>query len=284
MEDFVSGNELKGMVDSLNHEIMQASAVIADLLPPPSRRQNWNVVDDAIDALRKDKVFGTKLRLQLEARDELPDPTFPVQIALQASLARISCAAIYSLHTSSESYLYNIAGGIEQSEKYPVFAKWQAITHAELLRRGAIDPKVWLKQMIHLSCSALAVAGWPEAMQEANRQAWKLDERFGTIVNMCMALNQVVKQKIFSMRIHLICPRYHSSFDSTVMEEEVLGASPSPAGSRILCTTGLGLTYEEVKLDGIGETAIALKAKVATGSMFVDTSTAPPPRSRSRKR
>ncbi|TFK64302.1 hypothetical protein BDN72DRAFT_276120 [Pluteus cervinus] len=269
MEDFVCGSDLSRMVNLLNDEIMQTSAIIARSLPPPSPQHDPSIVDVnyVFQKLRDQRVFGTQLRNVLERRNKFPNPAFPVQIALQACLAEVSKDIITSLY-AEENDLHSLAENIERAEQYPVFAKWQAITHAELERRGATDPSMWLPDVVAWSCHPLAMAGWPEAFLESNQQAWGLDKRLRRLVESCVKLNRVIKQQVFSMRVHVIYPPYNSPFNPNEMEEAVPGAYPPVPGSRTLCTTGLGLTYEEVRFDGMGTTLISLKAKVATQPMF----------------
>ncbi|TFK60609.1 hypothetical protein BDN72DRAFT_507552 [Pluteus cervinus] len=125
-----------------------------------------------------------------------------------------------------------------------------------------------------LMTDVLMMAGWGGEAEMLN-----FPNRLSRLIDITIALNKVIMQKVFSMQVKLMGVPAMTLFDPTMMEDdraEVLDTrrDDTKAGDQIhvLCTTSLGLEFTLVDHQATSnfttQAEYALKPKVITSSIF----------------
>ena len=127
------------------------------------------------------------------------------------------------------------------------------------------EAKEWQDQLVTLLSAVLQVFGWPDT----SHNTLKLPEKAKRIVNLSLQLNEILMQKIFSMRVEVIWFPASEHFDPACMAEEgVVVISNARRHRKIYCCKGLGLKFSSIGLSGPGESEVALKVPVVTSRTF----------------
>ncbi|TFK63660.1 hypothetical protein BDN72DRAFT_847366 [Pluteus cervinus] len=267
MTDSISGSELKGKVEAVNDEIMQQAAVITDAL----ERAERHLTDDEVVQSRARELTdqGILDHTLVQALHSPNVDSFHVQLALQAVIVHAARRVITLLHPKDERHIMQLFHGITQTERYPISAKWRAVTHAQLCRTTDLTA-LYAPMFDYSVTSILMVGGWGGEAKRLN-----FPTRLDHLIDLAVELNQIIMQKVFTMQVEIIVFPPSSPFDSVVMEDE---SAEEPSGNTqnqqlpVLCTTSLGLAFSLVNPQATAASnsqwEYALKAKVITPRVF----------------
>lgn len=258
--DFLSGAEVIAIAESLNAEILQAAAFMADSLEfsPGTTKENITAYEVSYERARR--VLGEPMMKALRSRWEQHstdlDPT-PVQIALQIYMVYCSVKMadlwIQGGKGKENEVLADIftTSGYGIIEEQAVSGRWRSMTRAHARARDTPDfaTNYIVDGLVHV----LTIAGW---VQDNKKTALinMFQGRVSMIVDLTIRLRKGTGEDITSATINL--KRFHSGekFDSRVMDDtyaddrrngEQMGSVFSPrlvsSGERVAGTTEIGL-------------------------------------------
>ncbi|KAF9465193.1 hypothetical protein BDZ94DRAFT_1254765 [Collybia nuda] len=259
-EDVLGG--VVGLLDTLNSEIFQAAAFMADSLSyASSSTLSAQKIKEAVE--RSSQTIGRPMVLILRSRLAQTNAEFdplPIQIALQACLID-SCMRIisswYPGHWEYGDFLSTIYSRIQDTVGKKVSVKWRTITQAQLRYPSDNHTETTLKVFIIESLvHTLHTAGWSETGLEAEKTLTAFDERLLMIVKLALRLNTSLGEDWEAVTV-----QPNEPFNSETMEDAYDEYEETEEIERIVCTTDIGLNA----LSGNGTT---VKPKVVIQSML----------------
>ncbi|KAK0209597.1 hypothetical protein IW262DRAFT_1468867 [Armillaria fumosa] len=265
--DTLSTDELVAKVESLNAEIYQVSAYMADSMTFGAR------VD--FEAARAEAVqwFGIYIidllcsAINEETRKQV------VQIAIQAALVQ-SCAdfiSMWHIEEHTDKNLSRLYAKIQATNTQVVAGRWRSMTRSGSKYESLSDvKKEWIKIVIRKLAIVLIFAGWTGVGINPTWEACtsflmkRYGERLEEIVHLAVDLDRGMGEGIVSEDIVVFFVGGGSSFVSDTMENGD-GESTVLESDRVLCTCELGLKVSRsVQKDGYS--AILVKPKVVLSS------------------
>ncbi|KAF9465186.1 hypothetical protein BDZ94DRAFT_414048 [Collybia nuda] len=269
--DSLSGADVISVVESLNAEILQAAASMAESLEftygshtETQRKMAYDYVAPMIGA---DMMHVFTLRSTQKPSEF--DPT-PVQIALQICIAGC-CARIADYWASSsdklDQNLKEIYKRMCEKEKPAVSGRWRSLTRAQM--RNGEDRQGMLSHVVSQVIEVLLVAGWSAQGLSATEPGFNL-ERLVIVVDLALRLNTAIGQDITSVDILPVTIQAGAKFNSKTMEDTYAadverGHTQNEdvvANDVVAGTTDIGLRRISRDLEGGPRTDILLKPKV----------------------
>ncbi|KAH9933532.1 hypothetical protein B0H21DRAFT_813604 [Amylocystis lapponica] len=277
--DAVSDADVRRMVESLNAEIYQSAALIADTCQDQWRNPNDTPAEypQAIyDRLVRYAGHGIiQLLRQADGRVD----SIQIQIALQCSISSYAHDLVtrWSLDPNENTdVLGRVYNQILRKEPQAVTGRWRMLTrqYTRALTKDVPDMASFLMpQLAQCIADVLFVAGIPwQSWETVSRNH---GERLKGLVTMMLDLRNTIGEYAVASHFELIMSLGHE-FDPTTMEDgfgEAKHALPDP-DTRVLCTTELGLRrWERVSAkgkDGEWTVTVALKSKVVLDSITAE--------------
>ncbi|PBK65425.1 hypothetical protein ARMSODRAFT_1022235 [Armillaria solidipes] len=269
--DTLSTDELVAKVESLNAEIYQVSAYMADSMTFGAR------VD--FEAVRAEAVhwFGSYIidllcsTINEEMRMQV------VQVAMQAALVQ-SCAdfiSMWHVERRTDENLSRLYAKIQATNTQVVAGRWRAMTRSGSKYESLSDvKKEWIKTVVRKLAIVLIFAGWTGV---GTNPPWEAStsflmkiygERIEEIIHLAMDLDRGMGEGIVSEDIVIFSVGGGSSFVPDTMENGD-GEFTVLDSDRVLCTCELGLKVSRsVQKDGYS--AILVKPKVVLCSTMSD--------------
>ncbi|KAF7970804.1 hypothetical protein HWV62_22806 [Athelia sp. TMB] len=251
--DTLSGADIIALVQSLNTDIFQLSAYMADSFP-----MSESVLLDGGDhmAVHENAQLHVGMRLKdaLVTLAHAEDPTI-LQTALQCCLARVSSRLITNWTVDNSfcdmDVLYE---RVRDQESQAVAGRWRALTRRHLHDMSAEGKDLVPLVRSHICdgltdilLSAKCQRSRPDIENDLN----KFGDRIEAIINASLYLKHVLGEQVTSSDLKIISVEGGESFDPTCMDdaEGPGGEVPLPEVKEIvLCTTELGLR-REAKVD-----------------------------------
>ncbi|KAF5349461.1 hypothetical protein D9757_012433 [Collybiopsis confluens] len=265
--DSYSGEDIVVMVKSLNDEILQASASIADAVEESLEcKTERNVSGDWVGHAESRLGKVARRLLQRKATDK-GEQIEIMQAALQASLNHSSqiILELWSEHpTHDEALLNNKFPLVEQAL---VSGTWRSMTRAQTKRSLYYNPSV-LFELSGTAKAVIAVAGYysPEEALPTKISAM-IDKKMSAISTSLSKLDEAISEHIISTDMSLIVPFSGAAFDPQMMQD-VEGGSSNTQGS-VLFVSDMGLVKEDAKASsGTVQSHVLLKAKVYLQGSF----------------
>jgi hypothetical protein len=293
--DKLSGAEVIGMIESLNQEVLQAAAFMADSFAYEKIEEEEKPSEEMAEATRAANRFvGRKLVSLLKTTDHREDPTL-VQIALQTCIHSCCRRLIASRHFDGSRYgdlLSEMCRGmtetgeweptvvlqavpeyaLEPSEDQAIFGKWRALTSIHLQRVLALwkrEPEAdFLPEIVSNIIDVATISGVKKSRSEFNEMMRTFRDRLKNIKRKTTRLNRALLEEITSADMEALYVYPKDDFDPAIMDDaNAVTASDNHAiTGQVLCMTDLGLR-RYVKISSNGEKpewekTILLKAKV----------------------
>ncbi|KIM36859.1 hypothetical protein M413DRAFT_13641 [Hebeloma cylindrosporum] len=283
--DLHSGSEIMAMVESLNDEIFQAAAFMAELLESEQatgwRDRRTNIRKYHQHLLEARQQTGEELFTHIDVKyRDLRSHPLPLQCAIQGILTAWCIQRIQSFSAGAfGDNLQRLYGLIRESEVQAISGRWRAITSTQL---QAVEGESNVNAMVETIVGLMCVAGWPPLSPQAQKALGSVQNKVSTIEKKSTELKKAVKQDVTTtdMEVFLATPGALFTEEMEDVDTESEGVGNSGSGStgpekRILCTVGMGLRKTTRKKDGAGplETQIdlLLKPKVTLPSVLLDS-------------
>ncbi|KAK0196202.1 hypothetical protein F5146DRAFT_1028832 [Armillaria mellea] len=269
--DALSTDELVAKVESLNAEIYQVSAYMADSMTFGAR------VD--FEAARAEAVhwFGSYIIDLLCSTINEETRMQVVQIAMQAALVQ-SCAdfiSMWHMEKRTDDNLSRLYAKIQATNTQVVAGRWRAMTRSGSKYESLSDiKKEWIKIVVRKLAMVLIFAGWTGVGTNPTWEACtsfltkRYGERIEEILHLAMDLDRGMGEGIVSEDIVIFSVGGGSSFVPDTMENGD-GEFTVLNSDHVLCTCELGLKVSRsVQKDG--NSAILVKPKVVLCSTMSD--------------
>lgn len=239
--DSYAGAEIIRMVETLNAEILQCAAFVAESIMAAEIRVREE--ERTVEKCRKrsgDRV-GQRLTLAMKHNvdTDAKDP-LPLQLALQHTILVWSCHIVQSFTPESQDLnkqLTGIWGKVAMKEEPAVAGKWRAIMAAQL--RGPST----MYRAIYDDCKYIMVAGgWSTKAVNATALAASIQARLMAVESSIMKLKEAVIEGVTSTElVPCMWPPGHL-YDPAEMDS----AYPDPTDpdfvqKPIVCSTDLGV-------------------------------------------
>ncbi|KAK0471587.1 hypothetical protein IW261DRAFT_1511446 [Armillaria novae-zelandiae] len=261
--DTLSTDELVAKVESLNAEIYQVSAYMADSMKFGARVN--------FEAARAEAVqwFGTYIIDLLCSAINEETRMQVVQIAIQAALVQ-TCAdfiSMWHVEKRTDENLSRLYAKIRATNTQVVAGRWRAMTRSGSKYESLSDvKKEWMKIVVRKMAIVLIFAGWTGVDTNPIWEACpsflmkRYGERIEEIVHLAVDLDRGMGEGIVSEDIVIFFVGGGSNFVPDTMENGD-GEFTVLESDRVLCTCELGLKVSRsVQKDGY--LAILVKPKV----------------------
>ncbi|KAG6888216.1 hypothetical protein C0995_009751 [Termitomyces sp. Mi166 len=244
--DAMSETDVVDMVDTLNAEIMQTSALIADALGE-SRLSRGKEPESVVDVDERNfnrRALGSALIQYLECEGQSIDP-MAVQLALQFCLVETCYVVVESWRPGKwggEEMLFEIYASMKRTEIQPVFGRWRALTRAQInYQENQTKVNSYLYRRVQ---DVLSLAGWPSHIPEHREFLGRFKERIELLATLSLRLHRAVSEDMTSgeLRMKMVYPEEkfnHESIDQAFPDETL-----NPNDTRLegaSGTTDLGL-------------------------------------------
>jgi len=255
--DIIPQADVLRMVDSLNGEIFQTAAQIADHFP---LLHGEALSVDSYDgsAQRVADMLGSKAVSILTGRDpRRQDDVAIVQMALQAVMSLFASWAITVFDIGFDHEWNRLLGELNRSiydkETQVVSSRWRALTRQHAKRLGENtesaqfirdDLLLKLADILFLSCRCTPLEHLLHSLQN------DFGEKIMHIVTQCVRIQTAIGQEVLSCNFHTIAPSFDAEYLPESMEDEALPQKIEPNTPLVVIwTTGLGLQWIEKKCD-----------------------------------
>ena len=292
--DRYSGSEIIAMVDTLNAEIFQMAAHIADLHEDPSmvataaQRQQ-------IMSKQSTGIKNTSQHIGKELFDYLVtyggDAHFhslPLQLALQSLITRwcnfmtqrFSGDSVNDQLTTLHDMIQKSGMLIESkrarritnisAEPQGVAGRWRAITYSHM---KAVDPRTFSEGILDMILILLAICGWhPNSPKSSNIRS-SIQRMLATVEKQWTKLKAAMKEGITTSDMEVFVIDFGKRYDESMMEDSYpQDAQPGRSSrGRVLCTIGMGLRKTEVNPTKGGKVVdLLLKPTVALENILLE--------------
>ncbi|KAG6918258.1 hypothetical protein DXG01_015632 [Tephrocybe rancida] len=243
--DKVSDADVVDVVDNLNAEIMQTSALMADALGGlnTGREKEPEDASSNNERLFNRRALGGAMIEYLEQEGQIID-LMAVQLALQFCIAEACYVVVESWRPGdwrADGILYDIYTSLKRTVHQSVFGRWRAMTRSQTNyaeSQGSVY--IYLHRRIR---DVLSLAGWPSHIPSNQAFLERFKDRIEHIVRLSLKLHRVASEDMTSreLRTRMVYPE--EKFDGSVMDE----AFPDEmnrgerTGERVSGTTDLGL-------------------------------------------
>ncbi|KAF8916224.1 hypothetical protein CPB85DRAFT_1290370 [Mucidula mucida] len=266
--DLSSGADVISMVETLNGEIFQTAATIAEAFKFGDKQVEGST---EMESAYRDvvEILGPRMTDLLRSSPH-HDDQLVIQIALQAAM----CAYVEWIITSwyfegrdEEQLLSNLYNHIQGSEDQAIAGRWRALTRryaVEAFTEGSDIHQQLVDVVMETLVNILISAGLEVATdQVSDTMAAQFAGHTSEVVKRATELNSVIGQGIISCELSPIYLPPETAFDVGTMED-TFGRGPREQ-ELILCTTDLGLLRSERQGDD-WQRRVLMRPKVALQS------------------
>ncbi|KAJ7511449.1 hypothetical protein B0H11DRAFT_1700456 [Mycena galericulata] len=262
--DLISGAEIVAMVRTLNANVFQTAALIADTLECA-----------LVDGMPRGEPlaclgFGDTIKRLLASADSAA-----VQIALQTAIARWCKQKIESWCLKDRRLSHHLSGLYEKiwhTETQATAGRWRALTRANTKRSD--EESLLTNSLIDWVFDVMLAAGWN--IEDAEGIA-SLEERFGgqisAIVKYSLQLRKAIGEGMVSEEFEVLFIEPNRTFDGKTMEdaEAIRRTDETPinqvAFEVVACTSDIGLQRRS-RNGNLESTGVLLRPKVFLESAF----------------
>ncbi|KAF9473067.1 hypothetical protein BDN70DRAFT_997831 [Pholiota conissans] len=283
--DAYSGPEIVVMVETLNAEIFQTAAYMAELIEDESMAATNNERTKNVE--RNRQMLETQLRRDLgedlwqyfqKNHVDIRGEPLPLQLAFQCILSRWSTLKIRTFllgHFGDQ--LGKVYQMIRESEAQAVAGRWRALTNAQLNPfKDDYPPNVVVDILVNM----LFFCGWSSSSEKAKKAVLLMQQMVFNIEKMANQIKAATKEGITTTDLDVFVARAGEPLKDGMEDiysdnASVDAYSFQMSNKRVLCTVGMGLRRTTVKLtEGRPpeyKEEILLKPKVALVSVLDST-------------
>ncbi|KAH0588434.1 hypothetical protein H2248_004282 [Termitomyces sp. 'cryptogamus'] len=223
--DAMSEADVVNMVDILNAEIMQTSALIADELGELTRGKEPESIADAEKRDFNRRALGNALIQYLEREGQSIDP-MSVQLALQFCLAETCYVVVESWRPGKwkgEEMLFEIYASMKRTGQFsavqisnhtepwiiviqPVLGRWRALTRAQTnYQDNQVKVNAYFYRRVQ---DVLSLAGWPSHIPEHRNFLDRFKERIELLATLSLRLHEAISKDMTSgeLRVKMVYP------------------------------------------------------------------------------
>ncbi|KAF8629985.1 hypothetical protein AX15_003174 [Amanita polypyramis BW_CC] len=277
--DKLSNVDVAHLVDALNAEILQVSALIADAFTFGAKNGNGVVESEEIDEslARATETVGPRMVHLLMSSEHNEDPIL-VQIAFQGGLCAYVQWIISSWYFESpdnEQLLRDVYYHIKDSEEQAIYGRWRALTRRHVHQMIGDGPDLTV-YFLDAFVTILVAAGLNESQSQI---AETIQSRFSAeierIIKKSQGLKRVLGEDVMSCELEILYIEPEHPFDEKLMEDTFQDQSARDNledTEGVLCTTDLGLIRHEKNRDTAGgwKDSVLLKPKIVLESKLND--------------
>ncbi|KAK0212139.1 hypothetical protein DFS33DRAFT_1279347 [Desarmillaria ectypa] len=243
ISDMFSSEDLVAKVESLNAEMYQVSAYIADSMTFGARVNFETARGEAV------RWFGSYIIDLLCSPINEETRIQVVQIAMQASLVQ-TCAdfiSMWHIERRTDANLRRLYAKIQATNTQVVAGRWRAMSRSGSKYESLPDvKKEWINVIVRKLATVLIFAGWTDVGTDPTWDACtsflggKYGERIEKVVNLAIDLDRGMGEGIVSEDIVIFSVGRGSSFVPDTMENGD-GEYAVLDSDHVLCTCELGL-------------------------------------------
>ncbi|KAG5644299.1 hypothetical protein DXG03_008717 [Asterophora parasitica] len=275
--DALSGADVISMLNTLNSEIYQTAAIVAesfDFRSDGGRDEGETSSEDVATMeevhVSTSEIVGSRMLEMLRSSKHHEDPTL-VQIAFQAGMTAYSNWIFTSWDLEDpegDTGLSRIYGKIRYSEEQAVSGRWRALTRAHIPRMADHDLAMYFMDAFVNILLTAKVAQDRSDLQEAIES--RFAERVNVIVKGAQRLRKAIGEEVTSSDFEVLWIPHDNLFNPSAMDDAFTSDLEKGRNVQepILCTTELGLA-RVVKVPGKGgewDTTVLLRPKIALKS------------------
>ncbi|KIM36861.1 hypothetical protein M413DRAFT_31264 [Hebeloma cylindrosporum] len=283
--DEYSGAEIMMMVESLNGEIFQISAFMAETLEsesqaaaPEEHAKNITYFRKALDIARKHIGASLFSHLKDNAAKVRAD-ALPLQLGLQALLTTWCTITVRAWIASAfDGDLQILYHHVRNSNGQSIAGRWRAITCAQT---RTLSNVVQQNRVMDTLLGLMCLCEWSTSGPESQKVAGSLRQMIARIEDMCIRLKRATKEGITNTDMEVFIVEAGKQFDESMedMYADALGKKPVENVERrrrekTLCTVSMGLRKTSAKrIEGQKpsiQTDVLIKPKVALASVLLD--------------
>jgi hypothetical protein len=250
--DLVSDSEVVKMLETLNSEIFEAAAYIADSFVYEPKSFDTNEAKEA--CTRTNKILGPMMVQNLTSMRHDEDPLV-VQIACQACMVECCRRIIASWcfdGSKVEQFLPELYSRIRKAEAQAgaVSGRWRALTRTlvrSMLHGQSDISSRLIPVMIDTVADALLASGCQGTrLQVQEKLTARFKQKMSAIMTQALRLNEVLGEQITSCDMKVIAMPHGIAFMPRIMSDGFEEGNLKVPGEfsdtpRVLCTTELGL-------------------------------------------
>ncbi|KAJ7578242.1 hypothetical protein C8J56DRAFT_797701 [Mycena floridula] len=263
--DSISGADVLRMVQSLNDEIFQTAAYIADALNPADKEvdEDVMVVDDEKVTLQwmetAKRCIGEELVSLLVSKRTHEDFEALVQNALQSSLGHVCAFQLQHWATDPRPtrLFHETYTRLRATESQAVSGRWRALTrkYAKYHESDTVQISRLLQKFVEAVAAVLHLSGWKLSI--ANQLKSQIEGKLSAVVQLMLELDKAMGCEVTSWDFSVSRVKIGTTFSSTTAVDVNQGVN-IPARSKIIGTADLGLAVQAKGSQRI----ITLKPKV----------------------
>ncbi|KAG6885092.1 hypothetical protein C0993_005975 [Termitomyces sp. T159_Od127] len=274
--DTLSGAEVIDLVNTLNSEIYQTAALVAEAFDYNARvggiessAEDTAVLNEACTSVAD--AIGTETTEMLKSLDHHEDPAV-VQVAIQVAMAAISDWIVRTWNldeTEADNGFQKVYKGLRDAEMQTISGRWRALTRKYL-------PHTEEHELALLFIDAIANILLVSNVNQSRDTILKLvetryTERVAVIARGAQKLRKAIGEEVTSCDFEVIFVHQDTAFSPAQMDDEGFREGRDQT-EPVLCTTELGLRKFERRpgREAIWEDTILLKAKIASRSGIVE--------------
>ncbi|KAG6840362.1 hypothetical protein C0991_007178 [Blastosporella zonata] len=242
--DALSDTDVVDVVDKLNAEIMQTSALMADDLEKIAREKEPEGIANTNERLFNRRALGDAMIHYLEADGQVD--SMAIQLALQFCIAETCYVVVESWQPGDwrgDVVFNNVYASLKRTVIQPVFGRWRALTRSQTnYEDSQAAVYSYLRRRVK---DVLSLAGWPGHIRANRDFLGTFKDRIELIVTLSLRLHRASSEDVTSgeLRAKMVYP--NEAFDTGSMDEAFpdemnLNSSESQLRS-VSGTTDLGL-------------------------------------------
>ncbi|KAF9465201.1 hypothetical protein BDZ94DRAFT_1189779 [Collybia nuda] len=248
-EDSLSGADVIGMVKSLNAEILQVAAFMADSLEDLGKIQTEDVeITPTKSAAGLGKYIIRALRFR-QNRAEF-DP-MPVQIALQVCLIQ-ACKRVvdgWVPGVPGHDLIFDrVYARVRDTEGQSISGRWRAMTRSQIRNMAGEDAHTSIMKIVTDEVfEVFRIAGYSTRDLKKNSYFDKFRERLDAIGRLTYRIQEAIGEGLTSEDFHMSVVGVGEGFDPEEMDDTFLQSGSAARGERVAGTTDFGLSIQASK-------------------------------------
>ncbi|KAG6810507.1 hypothetical protein H0H92_011558 [Tricholoma furcatifolium] len=274
--DTISGADVIGLITTLNSEICQTAAMVAETFEFKAKVEGAGRGGEAVNGFAEIHasavdMVGPRLVEMLSSSEHREDPTL-VQIALQAAMVAYSNWIIKSWNLEDpecDMGISKVYKGIRDGEEQAVSGRWRALTRKYLPRTSCHELSLLFVDAF-INILLVADVLLPHAQLQKAIET-RFTERISIIVDSAQKLRKAIGEEITSFDFEIAFVNHDTVFSPDDMDDAF--ASEFEKGRQniepVLCTTELGLEKFERRTEKGGwESTILVRPKIVLKSQI----------------
>ncbi|KAG6889535.1 hypothetical protein C0992_004794 [Termitomyces sp. T32_za158] len=294
--DTLSGAEVIALVNTLNAEIYQTAALVAESFDYTARAEGIEGSAEDADGLKEactsvTDAIGTDMMEMLKSLDHRENPAV-VQVALQAAMAAISDWIVRTWNldeTEADNWFQEVYKELRdagkrsrvtclklsysrpRTEGQTISGRWRALTRKYLPHTEEHELAfLFIDAIVNTLLVSNVVQSHDSILKSVET---RFTERVVIITKVAQKLRKAIGEEVTSCDLEAIFIHQDTAFSPAQMEDEFTEGFKEGRDQTepVLCTTQLGLRkFERPGKEAIWEDTILLKAKIASRSGIVE--------------